>query len=226
MSYKLFLPAPSLASVSASMPSPAPAPVSAPLPAPASAHAPVRDALNQLLLAHGRVRTLLGQFDRLRCTHEPEPEPDTEGRAALLDNLCDTLTLLTHMEEDFFYPAARTLLRDNPPAPTAFCDHTRLRRLIAQLDETPPRDPACDALVADMADCVVPCMNAAPDGLFLAVRLAGLDTQALGLDMAQWRRQQRVPNPTPTLRRPANQAGSTRLAASGWPRAPRHASAA
>ncbi|MDP2418673.1 MAG: hemerythrin domain-containing protein [Hydrogenophaga sp.] len=170
-----------------------------------------RDALDQLLLNHERVRTLLRQFDRLRWA-----DPSAPGcRAELLDSLCDALTLLADMEEDFFYPAARRVLRDNPPAPAAFCDHARLRGLIAQLDEMPPGDLACNALVSDMDGCVSPCMDAAPSGLFVAVRLAGLDTRALGLQMALWRRDQLAR--TQTLKRVAHPEGSTWLAASGWP---------
>lgn len=170
-----------------------------------------RDALDQLMLDHERVRTLLRQFDRVRWTSQQSPG----CRAELLDGLCDALTLLAHMEDGFFYPAARWVLRDNPPAPAAFCDHAQLRGLIAQLDEMPPSDPACDALVTDMDGCVAPCMDAAPGGLFLAVRLAGLDTRALGLQMALWRRDQQAR--TQTLRRDANPEGSMWLAASGWP---------
>ena len=169
-----------------------------------------RDALDQLLLEHGRVRTLLRQYERVRLVDERAAD-----RAALLDSLCDALTLLAHLEERFFYPAAWQVLRDNPPTPADFCDHAQLRSLIAQLDEMPPGDRACDALVADMDGCVVPWMNAAPGGLFLAVRLAGLDTLALGRHMAQWRREQQ--EQTPVLRRATHPVGSTGLAASGWP---------
>lgn len=169
-----------------------------------------RDALDQLLLEHGRIRALLRQYDRARLT-----DMQTLGRAETLDNLCDVLILLAHMEEDFFYPAVRRVLCDNPPAPAVLCDHARLRGLIAQLDEVPPGDPACDRLVADMDACVVPWLNAAPGGLFLAVRLAGLDTLALGLQMALWRREQK--EQAPTLRRVASPARSTGLAALGWP---------
>ena len=169
-----------------------------------------RDALDQLVLEHGRIRTLLRQYDRVRLT-----DKRPSGQAEMLDSLCDLLTLLAHMEEDFFYPAVRRVLSDNLPAPAAFCDHARLRGLVAQLDEMPPGDPACDALVADIDACVVPWMNAAPGGLFLAVRLAGLDTLALGLHMALWRREQQAH--TRALHRTANPNRSSGLAASGWP---------
>lgn len=168
-----------------------------------------RDALDQLLLDHERVRTLLRQYDRVRLTGEMAPE----RRAELLDSLCDALTLLAQMEEDFFYPAARGVLGAGIPAPAAFCDHTRLRGLIAELDEMPPGDRACDAVVADMGDCVVPWMNAAQGGLFVAVRAAGLDTYALGMQMALWRREQK----TEAIKRVPRQVGSRWLAASGWP---------
>lgn len=168
-----------------------------------------RDALDQLMLDHERVRTLLRQYDRARLTGEMAPE----RRAIVLDSLCDALMLLAQMEEDFFYPAVRHALGAGIPAPAAFCDHARLRNLIAELDELPPGDRACDAVVADMGDCVVPCMNAAQGGLFVAVRAAGLDTYALGMQMALRRREQK----TQAIKRVPRQASSRYLAASGWP---------
>lgn len=170
-----------------------------------------RDALDQLLLDHARVRSLLRRCSQVRLADAVAPE----GRAELLDSLCDALTLLAQMEEDFFYPAVLRVLCDKLPASAAFCDHARLRGLIAQMDEMPPGDRACDAVVADMSDCVVPCMNAAPDGLFVAVRLAGLDTLALGLQMALRRREQQAQ--TQRLKSVTRPSGSTRLAALGWP---------
>jgi len=168
-----------------------------------------RDALDQLLLDHERVRALLRQYDRVRLTGEMAPERSAE----LLDSLCDALTLLAQMEEDFFYPAVRQTLGEHMPAPTVFCDHARLRSLIAELDELPPGDRACDAVVADMGDCVVPCMNAAGGALFGPVREAGLDTYALGMQMALWRREQKAQ----VIKRVPRQPSSKWLAASGWP---------
>ena len=58
-----------------------------------------RDALDQLLLEHGRIRTLLRQYDRVRLT-----DKRPSNRAEMHDRLCDLLILLAHMEEDFFTP--------------------------------------------------------------------------------------------------------------------------
>lgn len=176
----------------------------------------VRDALDQLLLDHEQIRKLLRQYDQLRLTDEP----GAEGRAERVDELCDALSLLAHLEEGVFYPAVRRVLGRTASAQATFCDHARLRDLIAQLDEMPPGDRACDAVVADMGDCVLPWMNAAPVELFVAVRLAGLDTLALGREMALRRREP----PTKRLKPVPGPTGSTWLAASGWPQPGRLAS--
>jgi len=168
-----------------------------------------RDALSQLLLDHEQIRKLLRQYDQARLTDEVAPE----GRAEMLDSLCDALTLLAQMEEDILYPAVRQALDSHVAVHAAFCDHDRLRVLIAELDEMPPGDRACDAVVADLGDCVLPYLNAAQEQLFAAVRRAGLDTLALGREMALRRREQQAQR----LKRVTRLAGSTWLAASGWP---------
>jgi len=172
----------------------------------------VRDALAQLQLDHGRIRRLLRQYDRVRLTDETS----REGKAEIVDDLCDALSLLALLDEEIFYPVVRPALGGNARAQAALFDHVLLGGLIAQLDELPPGDHACDAVVADIGDCVVPCINAAQTSLFDAVRQAGLDTLSLGMQMALRRREHRAPAPLRVLCT-GSQADSHSLAALGWP---------
>jgi hypothetical protein len=82
----------------------------------------------------------------------------------------------------------RSVAGEGSPALAAFCDHESLLELIAQLDEMEPGDPGYDATVGDIADCVVPSMDSEQAVLFRMVREAGIDTCALGEQMARVRR--------------------------------------
>jgi Hemerythrin HHE cation binding domain len=146
-----------------------------------------RDALDQLRLDHELIRKLLRDHDRLRLGGDGGPE----GKAEIVDRLCDALSLFAVMEEDIFFPVLRQALDDSLLAQTRLCDHAHLRRLIARLDEMEPGDLGYDDAVADIADCVLPSMHDAQAVLFVQVRLAGVDTAALGELMAQHRHAQK-----------------------------------
>ncbi len=143
-----------------------------------------RDALDQLRLDHDLIRRLLREFDRLRMAGAGGPE----GKAEIVECLCDTLALHAHLEEEIFYPLVRSVAGENSPALSAFCDHERLLELIAQIDEMEPGHPDYDATVGDIADCVVPSMDSEQAVLFRMVREAGIDTHALGDRMTRVRK--------------------------------------
>ena len=146
-----------------------------------------RDALDQLRMDHERIRKLLRDHERLRQGCQSGGLHD---KAELVDRLCDALSLCALIEEEIFYPMVRPVLDGALLAQTILCDHARLRRLIARLDEMEPRDPDYDDAVADIGDCVLPSMDDAQAVLFAQVRRAGLDTVALGEQMARRRRAQ------------------------------------
>ncbi|MFN3494857.1 MAG: hemerythrin domain-containing protein [Hydrogenophaga sp.] len=148
----------------------------------------LNDGLDQLNGEHRAIRQLLRAFERA-C---PLGRTGYADKAAIVDQLCDTLTLHARVEEEIFYPLVRSVL---PPASlsaslyaTAFCNHQRLFDLIAWLDELEPHHPDYDRMVRLIGDCVLPSMAQEQAVLFEAVRAAGLDTLALGRRMAQCRK--------------------------------------
>ena len=158
-----------------------------------------RDALDLLQRDHEQVRKLLREFDRLRQAGAV----GQEGKADIVDRLCDLLSLCAQIEEELFYPVVRPVLHSSALAPTLLCDHARLRRLIARLDELEPADPGYDEAVADIGDCVLPSMEHAQTVLFVGARSAGLDMAALHERIVRHRRAQqqqdltRIGLPTP-----------------------------
>lgn len=145
------------------------------------------DGLDQLHGEHQSIRQLLRAFERARLLG-----PSGCGeKAAIVDRLCDTLTLHARIEEDIFYPLVRSVLREDSEATAAFCNHQRLLDLIGWLDELEPQHPDYDRMVRLIGDCVLPSMDQEQAVLFEAVRAAGLDTLALGQRMAHCRKAHR-----------------------------------
>jgi hypothetical protein len=145
-----------------------------------------RDALDQLRLDHDLIRRLLREYDGVRLIEGCGPE----RKAEIVERLCDALCLNALIEEEIFYPVVRPALDGAVLAQAALCDHARLRRLIARVDEMEPGDPGYDDAVVDIGDCVLPSLDDAQTVLFVGVRMTGLDTAALGEQMARRRRAQ------------------------------------
>jgi hypothetical protein len=145
-----------------------------------------RDALDLLQREHDLVRKLLCDYDHL---HESDMG-NTQGKAQVVEALCDVLSQCAQIEEELFYPLVRTVLDSSGLARTLLCDHALLRRLIARLDELEPTDAGYDTVVADVKNCVLPSMNHAQAVLFETLRGAGLDMLALRDQMLRRRRAQ------------------------------------
>jgi hypothetical protein len=148
-----------------------------------SAHR-ARDALDLLQRDHDLVRKLLCDYDRLRQGGMGGPE----GKATIVERLCDVLSQCAQIEEELFYPLVRPVLDSSGLAPTLLCDHALLRRLIARLDELEPTDPGYDEAVRNINDFVLPSMSHAKAVLFVALRSAGLDLLALRDKVVRHRR--------------------------------------
>ncbi|MDO8906756.1 hemerythrin domain-containing protein [Hydrogenophaga sp.] len=147
----------------------------------------LRDGLDQLHGEHRSIKQLLRAFERARAL-------GTRGygeKAAIVDSLCDTLTLHARLEEEIFYPLVRSVIPQDTDASAAFCNHKRLLDLISWLDELEPDHPDYDRLVRLIGDCVLPSMDQEQAVLFEAARSAGLDTLALGQRMAMYRKTHR-----------------------------------
>jgi hypothetical protein len=137
------------------------------------------DALVLLTRDHDAVKRLFRDYEWL-----VEQQGDDDTKAGIVDQICGELSLHAQIEEEVFFPAIRAMTGSGH----SLCDHAHAKELIAQLDEMEPGDARYDALVAALCADVVPHMNEEQAGIFLCVRLAGLDTAALGPQMAQRQR--------------------------------------
>jgi hypothetical protein len=176
----------------------------------------VRDPLDRLRLGHKPIRKLFRDHQLLRqvCVVDPK------GWADIVERLCDALSQCALIEEDILYPVVRSLLCGTVLGQTNLCEHPRLRCLISRLDELESSDPGYDDAVAEIGECVLPSMDGAQTVLLAMVRMAGMDTAALGDQMTRGRRTQQQKTCTRIgLRPPLSTA-----ALGGWPPAFRLAS--
>jgi hypothetical protein len=138
------------------------------------------DAVTLLTRDHDAIRRLFRDYEWLI-----EQQGDDDTKAGIVDQICSELSLHAQIEEEVFFPAIRAITGSTDLTGHMSSDHASANELIAQLDELEPSDARYDTLVAALCAHVVPHMNEEQAGIFLCVRLAGLDTAGLGHQMAQ-----------------------------------------
>jgi hemerythrin superfamily protein len=141
------------------------------------------DALDLLTRDHDAIKQLFRDYERLIRRHG-----DDDSKAEIVGQICCRLSIHAQIEEEIFYPAVRAAIGRSGSANHAVCDDGGGKELIAKLDEMEPDDADYDATVAVLSACVLPHMNNEQEQLFPKVRTAGLDTAALGRQLAQCRK--------------------------------------
>jgi hypothetical protein len=147
-----------------------------------TAAAPARrqvDALDLLAREHAAIKRLFRDYTQLLTQ-----APDHERKADAVCGMCCALSSCLQIEDELFYPAARAALGNCVLMDHALLDHGTGQRLIAELDEMEPADDGFDAAVSQLTAYVVLHMQKVQDDVFPKVLLAGLDTAALGRQIA------------------------------------------
>jgi hemerythrin superfamily protein len=136
------------------------------------------DAIGMLIADHKRVARLFAQVKRL------DDEEIDEGKAALVERICQELTIHTRLEEEIFYPAAREATQDDDQLDEAWVEHAGAKELIAQLLGASPADDFYDARVTVLNEQIDHHVDEEEGSLFPKVRASRLDTSKLGAEMA------------------------------------------
>lgn len=147
--------------------------------APARRAAP--DAIAILRDDHRRVASLFAQVGRLRR--------DGARKASLVGRICRELTVHARVEEEIFYPAARTVLRDHLPVDEADVEHATVKALVAGLERAKPGDDHYDAKVKVLGEYVRHHVKEEQETLFPKLRRAPLDLEVLGERIAARKRE-------------------------------------
>lgn len=84
----------------------------------------ISDAISLLRRDHAIVELLFEEFDRT----------DAAQRDPIARRICKMLNVHTQIEEEMFYPAARTALDDSEVVDHAIAEHDRAKQLIAEIE--------------------------------------------------------------------------------------------
>lgn len=138
----------------------------------------LRNALSMMLDDHHKVKKLFKDFGKTT---------DTDAREAIAHEACLTLTIVTQIEEELFYPFVRT---QNPAAfgrllDMAIVEHECARNLIAQIQGMTTDDPLFDAKVTVLGEYISHHIEEEEGELFPKLIVLNVDLLEIGRTMQQ-----------------------------------------
>jgi hemerythrin superfamily protein len=153
-------------------------------PAPRKRVAPRRrppDALAMLRDDHRRVAALFAQVAKAG--------DDRERKGSLVLRICRELAVHAQVEDEIFYPAARTVLRRQALVDEADVEHATVRMLVAELERGKPGDDHYDAKIKVLGEYVKHHVKEEQEALFPKLRRTPLDLAVLGERIAMRKRE-------------------------------------
>jgi len=135
------------------------------------------DAIALLKADHRKVEDLFESFEKAKS--------DTKKKT-LADQICLELTVHTKVEEDIFYPACKGEI-DDDLWHEAYVEHDGAKVLIAEIEAGKPGDDFYDAKMKVLSEQIkhhVKEEEKRAEGMFAQAKAAGVDTEALGAEMA------------------------------------------
>ncbi|HEX3141136.1 MAG TPA: hemerythrin domain-containing protein [Rhizobacter sp.] len=147
---------------------------------PARRAAPRRpDALRLLMQDHQDVKALFKAYDKLA-----KAEADASHRKSAAEQICTLLSAHATVEEELFYPAARSVLEQDDLIDEAEVEHASAKDLIAQIRGMSPSDDLFDAKVKVLGEYIDHHVKEEEKQIFPKVRKGELDLKSLGESLA------------------------------------------
>ncbi|MBA3589632.1 hemerythrin domain-containing protein [Methylibium sp.] len=137
------------------------------------------DALELLSADHDRVQRLFENYTELVTA-----EADDADKQHVVEEICLLLTVHAHIEDEFFYPAARRVLDDEDVIDEAQIEHDSVRDLIDELLTMKPFDELFDDRVRLLEESVSQHVEEEENEIFPRLREAGVDLESLGEQMS------------------------------------------
>lgn len=134
-----------------------------------------KDAIALLKADHETVSQLFAEFEKTRSV---------PNKKALVAEICTALSVHAQIEEEIFYPAVKTALKDKLLVPEATVEHASLKDLIAQLEGVEPDGEMYDAKVKVLSEYVKHHVKEEQNEMFPKVKSSSLDIVELGSRMA------------------------------------------
>lgn len=134
-----------------------------------------KDAIALLRADHKEVSDLFADYEKTRSNAK---------KKALVAKICSELSVHTQIEEEIFYPAITTALKDKLLVPEATIEHGGIKDLIAQLEGAEPDGEMYDAKVKVLSEYVEHHVKEEQTGMFQKAKTTSLDLIELGARMA------------------------------------------
>ena len=136
------------------------------------------DAIDLLTDDHLEVSALFKRYEKLAKKEAPADE-----RRALAQSICEMLKAHTQIEEEIFYPAARSAGVEADLLDEAQIEHASAKDLIAQVEGGDPDDDLYDAKVSVLGEYITHHVVEEHTEMFPKCRRAGLDLVALRAEL-------------------------------------------
>ncbi len=137
-----------------------------------------QDAFALLTADHKRVKSLFKEFESLK------DDGDDEQKAALVETICNELTIHAQIEEEIFYPALREAIEDEDLMDEADVEHASAKQLIGQLEQLQAGGDHYDATVTVLGEYIDHHVKEEEGEMFSKARKADIDSAMLGDEMA------------------------------------------
>ena len=130
-----------------------------------------KDACDLLDADHKAVKALFKEYESLTESRSRSPAKKRQ----LADQICQELTVHATIEEEIFYPAARSAIKDNSLMNEAMVEHASAKDLIAQIQGMDASDEMFDARVTVLGEYVDHHVKEERNEMFAKVRQTRLD---------------------------------------------------
>lgn len=140
-----------------------------------SKNAATKDAIALLRADHKEVSDLFADYEKTRSNAK---------KKALVAKICSELSVHTQIEEEIFYPAIKTALKDKLLVPEATIEHGGIKDSIAQLEGAEPDGEMYDAKVKVLSEYVEHHVKEEQTGMFQKAKTTSLNLVELGARMA------------------------------------------
>lgn len=135
-----------------------------------------QDAIALLRADHRTVEELFDEYEKARSSSKKEQ---------LIDDICRELTIHAQLEEEIFYPAVQSSIKDKSLVPEAQVEHETVKSLIEQIQGMSMDDEMFDATVKVLSEYVKHHVKEEQGEMFPQVKSSRLDLTELGARLAE-----------------------------------------
>jgi hemerythrin-like domain-containing protein len=135
-----------------------------------------RSALTVLREDHRNVQKLFKQFKRAK---------DESEKQQIVDTACQELKVHAQIEEEIFYPEARSVLKQSDLLDEAKVEHESAKQLIAQLEKMSPDDELYEAKFNVLGEYVNHHITEEQEEIFPRIEKTDLDLKELGARLTE-----------------------------------------